>query len=498
MNHAAAKPNRTITAGNAAENLPLIGDIVAGYAAGISSPEVVLEFFLERIAAIDGELNSFVCVDAERARVAAAESAARWRQNRPLSDIDGVPISVKDMFDVPGLPARRGSLTTSAEPVQSCAPAVERLLNAGAVIVGLTTTAEYGGAPVTISPLTGITRNAWNPQHTAGGSSGGAAVSVAAGLCSAALASDTGGSIRIPSAFNGVVGLKPTGGRIPTDPASVLRTMGCPGPMARSVADCARLYAVLADPSYGAPDPTCPAPNQSLPLDISQVRFVASRSLGYAAFLDEEVTTAFDRAIALLRARGASVREVEPDLRDPIGLFQTYTRANYASIFADLDEAGIAKLSGNVRDARAAGASITAVQLLAAARGREALAKALQDMLGPHDILLTPMVAVSAFAAESFVPDHPATKHNPRAWSPFGYIFNLTEQPALTMPMGLSPQGLPLGLQLVAGKWHEAMLLHVAEQMESLLQFDNTPPIKRGSSKIARDSTNPEGIGYGK
>lgn len=484
MNHATPKAQRSITAGHAAENLPLIGDIVAGYAAGVSSPEVVLEFFLERIAAIDGELNSFVCLDIERARAAAAQSAARWRQNRPLSNIDGVPISVKDMFDVAGLPSRRGSLTTSADPVPTSAPAVERLLNAGAVIVGLTTTAEYGGAPVTISPLTGITRNAWNPEHTSGGSSGGAAVSVAAGLCSGALASDTGGSIRIPSAFNGVVGLKPTGGRIPTDHASVLRTMGCPGPMARSVADCGLLYTVLADPVFGAPDPTCPAPNQSLALDISQVHFVASRSLGYAAFLDEDVAAAFDRAIALLRARGASVREMEPELQDPIGLFQTYTRANYASIFADLDADGIAKLSGNVRDARAAGGNITAVQLLAAARTRETLAMQMQEALGPHDILLTPTVAVPAFAANSFMPDHPATKNNPRAWSPFGYIFNLTEQPALTMPMGLSQDGLPLALQMVAGKWQEAMLLHVAEQMENLLQFDNTPPIKRGSGKL--------------
>lgn len=493
MNLSVVKPHRTITAGGAAEKLPLIGEIAAGYAAGVASPEVVLDFFLERIAAIDGELNSFVCLNTEVARLAAAQSAARWRQNRPLSEIDGIPLSVKDMFDVAGLPSRRGSLTTSAEPVPSSAPAVQRLLNAGVVIVGLTTTAEYGGAPVTISPLTGITRNAWDPEHSAGGSSGGAAVSVAAGLCSGALASDTGGSIRIPSAFNGVVGLKPTGGRIPTDHASVLRTMGCPGPMARSVADCALLYSVLADPAYGAPDPTCPAPNQCPPLDIGQIRFVASRSLGYAAFLDEDVAAAFDRTLALLRARGASVREAEPELTDPIGLFQTYTRANYASIFADLDADGLAKLSGNVRDARAAGAGITAVELLAAARRRIELAERMQQALGPHDILLTPTVAVPAFAAESFMPDHPATKTNPRAWSPFGYIFNLTEQPALTMPMGLSRDGLPLGLQMVAGKWQEAMLLHAAEQLESLLQFDNTPPIKRGSGKLGR-----EFIGHGK
>jgi len=490
-----APPKRPVSAGSAAENIPSLADIVAGYESGISSPEAVLDFFLERIQAADGELNSFVCLDIPGSRRSAEESAARWRQGKPLSPIDGIPVSVKDMFDVAGFPARRGSLTTSAAPVHHSAPAVQRLQGAGAVIIGLTTTAEYGGAPVTISPLTGITRNAWNPAHTAGGSSGGAAVSVAAGFAAAALASDTGGSIRIPSSFNGMVGLKPTGGRIPTDPASILRTMGCPGPIARNVADCARIFAVLANGAYGAAEPSCPDyTGTTEPRDLSRLRIVASRTLGYAAFLHDDVRYAFDNLLALLRQRGALVREIESTaIPDPIGLFQTYTRSNYASILGDLDEAAVAKLSANVRDARAAGQGISAVQLLGAAREREKLAETVNAALGDYDILITPMVAVPPFAAEAFMPDHPAVKANPRAWSPFGSLFNLTEQPALTLPCGLSGRGLPIGLQIVAPKWQEAALLDAAGQIEALLQFDAAPPLRRVAGKMGM-----EGASHGK
>ncbi|MDB5553188.1 MAG: amidase, partial [Rhizobium sp.] len=310
--------------------VPSVVEIASRYQREAASPEAVLDFFLERIAAANAELNSFACLDIPGSRRQAQQSAERWRQGRPLSPIDGVPVTVKDAFEVAGLPFRSGSLVTDATPRMRSAPAVQRLLGAGAVIVGLTTTSEFGGAPVTISPLTGITRNAWNPDCTAGGSSGGAAVSVAAGFAAGALASDTGGSIRIPAAFNGVVGLKPSGGRIPTDPASILRTMGCPGPIARNVADCAQLFAVLGNGRYGAADPTCPDYQAPATRDLRHMRILASRTLGYAAFLDEEVRDAFDRAIALLNRHGAPVQDITPALPDPIDLFLAYTRANYA------------------------------------------------------------------------------------------------------------------------------------------------------------------------
>lgn len=474
---------RCISANGDREDVPSIIDIASSYGNRSVSPEEMLDFFLARIAAADEELNSFVLIDKEGSRRQARQSAERWRLGRPLSPIDGVPVTIKDMFEVAGLPMRCGSLISDPSPRTQSAPAVERLLGAGAVIVGLTTTAEYGGGPVTISPLTGITRNAWDPLYTAGGSSGGAAVSVAAGFAPAALASDTGGSIRIPSSFNGVVGLKPTGGRIPTDPASVLRTMGCPGPIARNVADCAALFEVLASGRYGAPDPAAPDYHVLAPRDLRQLRVIASRTLGYAAFLDDEVLSAFDRTLSLLRQAGVQVREIEPALSDPVDLFHAHTRANYASWFADLDPDGVAKLSPIVRAARAAGLQMSAVDLIAAMRGRRQLIETLATELGPFDVLLTPMVAVPPFDAEAFAPNHPAVKDNPRAWSPFGSLFNLAEWPALSLPCGTSGQRLPIGLQIVAPKWQESLLLGAAAQIEALLDFDPSPPLKRVAAK---------------
>lgn len=485
MTMRSATSRRFVPSNEGGEGVPSVVDIAAGYATGAASPVEVLDFFLARISAAEGDLNSFALLDVDGSRQQARQSCERWRQGRPLSPLDGVPITVKDMFEVAGLPMRCGSLVSDPAPRARSAPAVERLKGAGLVIVGLTTTAEYGGAPVTISPLTGVTRNAWNREYTAGGSSGGAAVSVAAGFAAAALASDTGGSIRIPSSFNGVVGLKPTGGRIPTDPASILRTMGCPGPIARRVADCAALFAVLADGRYGACDPAAPDYHAQKPQALRELRVVSSRTLGYAPFLDDEVRTAFERTLALLRQNGAQVREVEPALSDPIDLFQAYTRANYASWFADLDAGSVAKLSANVRAARAAGLEMSAVDLLAAARGRQKLIETLSAELGPFDILLTPMIAVPPFNAEVFAPDHPAMKDNPRAWSPFGSLFNLSEWPALTLPCGLSAVGLPIGLQMVAPKWQEGLLLGAAEQVEALLDFDTSVPLQRVAARQA-------------
>lgn len=452
-------------------------ELVARFEQG-GSPELELDKVLTRIGSDNAIYNSFVLVDTPGARQAAARSAARWRAGTPLSPMDGVPVTVKDMLPVEGLPSRGGSLATPDTPAPRSAPAVHRLLNAGAVLVGLTTTAEFGGAPVTISPLTGVTRNARDPSRTAGGSSGGAAVSVAAGFCAAALATDTGGSIRVPAALNGVVGLKPTGGRIPTDRGSVLHTMGCPGPIANNVADCARLFGVIADARF---DPS-PSPATAQPpvqaVDLREITFVASRTLGFASWIDPEIDASFTALIHLLRGLGCQVDEVEPPWSDPSGIFLAYTRANYAHLLSDLDEQRLALLSPQVRDARAAGLKLSVVDLLKARAQREAFARQVQQLfLSDRHILLTPMTSVTAFDAEAFTPSHPQLQHSPRAWTPFGNPFNLSRHPALTMPCGTSTSGLPIACQLVAGHWQEPLLLQVAQKIEEqLIQASTASP----------------------
>lgn len=450
------------------------GEMMARFEAG-GSPEQELDQLLMHIAAKDGIFNSFVLVDEAGARAAAARSAARWRNGAPLSPIDGLPITIKDMLPVKGLPLRNGSLVTSPEPSAQSAPVVERLINAGAVIVGLTTTAEFGGAAVTISPLTGVTRNAHDPSRTAGGSSGGAAVSVAAGFAAAAIATDTGGSIRIPAAMNGVVGLKPTGGRLPTSRASVLHTLGCPGPITRNVADCARIFSVMADQRFGSKRRDEPPLEPLPPIRLEDVRIIASRTLGYAPWLAPEVATSFDALIALLRDCGCEVREIEPSWTDPSPIFAAHTRANYASILADLDAADVARLSPQVRDARAAGQGLSVADLLKARAQREEFAAKVDQFLEGADILLTPTTAISAFEADRFVPSNPEFGDNPRAWAPFGYPFNLSRHPALTLPCGASPGGLPVGCQLVARHFEESFLLAVGGEIEKQLQRKSSP-----------------------
>lgn len=433
-----------------------------------ASPEDELERVLTAIDAHDSNFNSFVLVDRQGAARAAAQSAQRWRQQAPLSPIDGVPISVKDMLAVAGLPSRCGSLVSSNSPSRESAPVVRRLVNAGAVIVGLTTTAEFGGASATISPLTGTTRNARDPSRTAGGSSGGAAVSVAAGFCAAAIATDTGGSIRVPAAFNGVVGLKPTGGRIPTNAASALHTLGCPGPIANNVADCARLLRVMTQGRFGDDDPSHPEVPPSPQVSLHEVRIAASRRLGYAPWLDPQIGASFDNLLRVLREHGCQVTEIEPDIDDPLAIFQTHVRANYASILGHLDDAQVAKLSVQVREARAAGLGLSASDFLAAQSAREAFSLALRQSLR-FDILITPMTAVPPFAVECFGPAHPELRDSPRGWNPFGYPFNLSRRPALTIPCGTTFDGMPIGCQLVADPWEEPLLLAVGQQIEALL-----------------------------
>ncbi|MGH7081813.1 MAG: amidase family protein, partial [Acetobacteraceae bacterium] len=208
------------------------------------SPVEVLAATIERIGRHNPSLNAFVVLN-QNAEAAARESARRWRSGRPLGLLDGIPCTVKDLVDVAGFPTRRGSRLTSEAPASVDAPAVLGLKNAGAVIIGKTTTTEFGWKSPGDCPLTGITRNPWNPRHTPGGSSAGAAAAAAAGFAPLHLGTDGGGSIRIPAAWSGIVGLKPSFGRVPQWPLGAFATVAVAGPIARSVRDAALMLSAL-------------------------------------------------------------------------------------------------------------------------------------------------------------------------------------------------------------------------------------------------------------
>ncbi len=224
-------------------------EMVARFRARDLSPVEVTRSVLARIDALNAQINAFCIVDADGALAAARAAEARWGRGDPLGPLDGVPVSVKDLLLTRGWPTLRGSRTIDpAGPWPDDAPAVARLRESGTIILGKTTTPEYGWKGVTDSPLTGVTRNPWNLARTPGGSSGGAAAQLAAGLGPLAIGTDGGGSIRIPSAFSGVTGIKPSFGRVPAWPLSPFGTVAHVGPMARTSADCALLLNVLARP----------------------------------------------------------------------------------------------------------------------------------------------------------------------------------------------------------------------------------------------------------
>ena len=453
------------------------GELISQYRDGYS-PVTELARIMARIETYDEQLNCIAKLNEEAAWHSAKASETRWQNARPLSPLDGVPISIKDMLPVEGLPLRCGSLISSTQPSRRSAAIVKVLVDAGAIVVGLTTTAEYGGASVTISPLTGITRNPHNTSRTAGGSSGGAAVSVAAGFCAIALATDTGGSIRVPAALNGVVGFKPTGGRFNGEGREILRTMTCPGPIANSVEDCALLASVLgmrlpcASPWHGT---------ESAGVfrlfsrgSLEGLHIIASKTLGYATWLTPEVSAAFDKQVSALRALGATVTEFEPQWQDPASIFAAHTRANYAGLLGDLPNAEVALLSQPVRDARKAGLEADPEKLERAKQNRKEFSMHVAQLLNRCDLLFTPMTATTAFDARLFMPDCPETKANPRAWAPFGYPFNLSRNPAITVRGPLSSEGLPIGFQLVAKVDDDAFLLEAAHSIEMHMKTRST------------------------
>jgi aspartyl-tRNA(Asn)/glutamyl-tRNA(Gln) amidotransferase subunit A len=443
--------------------------IVAHYRTRELSPLELTRAVLERIDRLNPELNAFVLLDAERALAAARESEQRWLRSAPLGAIDGVPLSVKDLLLARGWPTRRGSRTVSADGSWEVdAPAVARVRAAGAVLLGKTTTTEFGLTGSSQSPLSGVTRNPWNTAHTTGGSSAGAVAAVAAGFGPLALGTDGGGSIRVPSAYAGVVGLKPTYGRVPTSPASVIGVPPHVGPIARSVEDAALLLGVIAadddrDPFRLAPDGQDYL--ASLEAGVRGLRIGVS-TLGHAD-LEPEIVAAFDRAAQAFAELGAHVEAADPVIPSSAAqVRRTLFAARAAHTVRALDTAQRALLDPGVEQAARDGERLSALDYLAAEHERVALAESLARYHRDFDLLLTPTTAWSAPAFE------PVTQREP---SPFAFPFSLSRQPAISVPAGLTRARLPIGVQLVGRHFEDALVLRAARALERVAPAPRLP-----------------------
>ena len=441
-------------------------ELLALYRAGKLSPVEATRAALERIERLDPVLNAFWLVAVEAAIASAKESEARWRRGEPRGPVDGVPVSIKDLILTRGWPTLRGSKTIDPKgPWVDDAPAVARLREAGAVLLGKTTTPEFGWKGVTDSPLTGITRNPWNPAKTPGGSSGGAAVAVASGMGPLAVGTDGGGSIRIPCAFTGLFGIKPTFGRVPAWPPSPMGTVAHVGPITRSVQDAALMLSVMSRPD--ARDWTAlPYENRDyrdgLEGGVRDLRIAYSANLGYAK-VDREVAALVKQALRTFEDLGAKVEERDPGFADPLETFSRHWFPGAALALRSVPAKKRSLVDKGLREIARRGERITALEHFEAAQKRNELGVLMSRFHERYDLLVTPTLPLVAFAAGKEADGGTKAWVN---WTPFTFPFNLTQQPAASIPCGLTKAGLPVGLHIVGPKYAEVRVLQAARAFE--------------------------------
>jgi aspartyl-tRNA(Asn)/glutamyl-tRNA(Gln) amidotransferase subunit A len=450
--------------------------LTALYARRALSPVEAAQTLFSRLEALQPKLNAFCLVDRDGALAAAGASERRWHDGKPLSPIDGVPATIKDLMLMRGFPTRRGSHLTENVPDAEDSPAVARLKEAGAVILGKTTTPEFGWIAVGDSPLTGITRNPWNLDRTPGGSSAGAASACAAGIGVLNLGSDGAGSIRIPACFSGVFGIKPSFGLVPAYPPSPMGLLSHHGPIARSVADAAAMLDRI-----GRPDPRdpywLPAPARSL-LDgiddgVRGWKIAYSPDLGYAK-VDPEIAASVAEAAKRFEELGAHVEQVGKIFDSPRETLLTLWGAGAARIVAGIPAERLKQCDPGFVAVAEAGKTIGAVDYLGADLQRTALGRTMGAFHETYDLLLTPMMPVPALPVGEDLND-PSDRHWVD-WSPFSYPFNMTRQPAASIPCGLTSGGLPIGLQIVGRLHDDARVLRAARAFEAT-QPARHPPI---------------------
>ncbi len=444
------------------------------------SPVELTEAVLARIEAENPRLNAFCLVAADTARRDAREAEIAVTKGEPLGPLHGVPVSIKDVIFTRGLRTTGGSRLFAEAVPDEDAVSVARLRAAGAVILGKTNTSEFGHKAVTENPLFGITRNPWNPALTPGGSSGGAAAAVAAGLGPCALGTDGGGSVRIPAAFCGIYGIKPSYGRVPQYPGFPgWDLLGSTGPLTRTVRDAAAVLDVIA----GGDD----RDRWSLPReagsyvdacedDVKGLHVAWTPDLGYAR-VDPRVLTACENAAAEFEALGCHVEVVNPGWEDPEPAFGTLVAAQFYAHWSDELPAREAELDPTLVKFIRRGGSITARDYLLAAERVKAYWHEVRTFLARFDLLLTPTAAVPPFAAGAAPPRTIAGERvSVLGWMPFTFPFNLTGQPAASVPAGFTDDGAPVGLQIVGRRHADRAVLAASAAFEAACPWTGRRP----------------------
>lgn len=447
------------------------------------SPVEIMEAILSRIERLNPEVNAYCTRLADSARRQAREAETMVMQGKELGALHGVPVSIKDLIFTRGIRTTGGSRIYANFIPQQDAIVVERLKAAGAIVIGKTNTSEFGWMALTDNRLFGATRNPWNLEFNAGGSSGGAAAAVASGMGPLAIGSDGGGSVRIPASFCGVFGFKPSFGRVPQYPGFPgWEALAHTGPITRTVRDAALAMEVIAGRDdrdrFSLPDTGLhylPFPGA----DLEGLRIAWSQDLGYAT-VDPQVLKITEAAVRAWAGSGARVETASPDISNPEAAFSTVVGVELAAALLEkMEEWGEQIDPGLVRFIER-NKGRPATEYVRARRQQWEVCPGIGSFFEKYDLLLTPTVAVPPLALGKFVVREIAgNKVPPLGWMPFTYPFNITGQPAASLPCGWTDDGLPVGLQIIGRRFDDVTVLRAAAAFERVLPWaGRRPPLE--------------------
>lgn len=455
-------------------------EMLARYRDRSLSPVEVTTAVLAQIERVDPDVNAFVTVTGDLAMEQAKLAEESWRAGI-AGDLLGVPISIKDLTATKGIRTTRGSKLYEHWVPDNDAIFVERVKNAGSIMLGKTNSPEFGWKGETTNPVSGTTRNPWNLDRTSGGSTGGGAAAIAAGMGPLTQGGDGAGSIRIPSAFCGIYGLKPSFALVPAYPPSAIADVAHLGPMTRTVADAALLLNVVAGED--------PRDRFSWSSNLDYLTFCDTRSLagwriawsadlGYAA-IDPGVLAICEQQLKVLRDLGAEVVEAHPALSDPWEI----TNDGWAAAMAAMHRDNLDQVRDLIDPGRLEvveyGMTVSASRLLQLQIRRAEYYETWRQFMADYDLFVCPTMPCTAFAAGiDFPPEIAGQTMSYLSWTPFTYPFNLTGMPAASVPCGFAPDGLPVGLQFV-GRWHDdGSVISASAAFEAAAPWaDQRPPV---------------------
>lgn len=442
------------------------------------SPVEILENYLIKINILDKQFNTFAYLDIKGAKILAQESEKRMLSNNLLSDIDGIPTSIKDLIAQKDLPQRFGSKTTAETPILVDAPSVERLRKAGAVLLGKSTTSEFGCKAVGDNPLTGITRNPWNKNLTTGGSSCGAVAQVASGMLPFSIGTDGGGSIRIPCSLTGLFGVKAQFGRVPVYPVSATPTLAHVGPICKTVEDAAIILKIIS--GHDRRDPFSVSeevPNFVSFLNLKKKYKIAfSPTLGYAK-PDQDVLSFFFKTIDKIKKIGHEVELIEKVFdEDPVKIWNAEFYAGVGTRLRSVIDNKPELIDPPVLEVLKIAISQKMENYYQSVFDRYALREKMRIFFDKYDLLLTPTLPCVAFDVGIGVPKQFPEK-NIVSWVCYTYPFNLTGQPAASINIGFNDKNLPIGMQIVSKINYEKDLIDFSYQLEQELKLVNNNPV---------------------